>query len=409
MATEYTTITAILYKSKTLANGEHPIMLRVSKNRKRTYSSLQISCRPDLWDDAKNLPKKKHPHKDHIEAIISKSITAHKDKLMEMKHDGKDFTPDVLIAEATKKTKRTTLFSFFEEKIQSLKDRKQIGNSKVYQDTLNQVKKFTNSKDITFSQVDFGFLLKLETYFKAKGISDNALSVRFRTIRAIFNAAIAENYIKKDNYPFTKFKIAERYSTKTRKRAITKEDIKNIEKVNFEKGSTVYEAQQYFLFIYYAQGINFMDISHLKWSNLIDGRIFYTRAKTGGEMNIKLPAPALSIIENFKNTETVAMDDYIFPVLSKDFHKTPMQQHNRIRKVMSRLNKDLKEVAEKAEVKAHLTTYVARHTFATVLKRSGVSTAIISQSMGHQTEAITQTYLNSFENNIIDEAMENLL
>lgn len=384
-------------------------MLRVSKNRSRSYMSLGISCLAKDWDDDKNLLKKKHPYKERYDGIITKAIAAFNDKLVEFKHDGKDFTPDVLISEASKPTKKTTVFNFFELKIQELNDRKQIGNAKVYKDTLNQLKKFTSNKDITFSQVDYSFLIKFETALKAKGVSDNALSVRFRTLRAVFNAAIAENYVKKDLYPFDKFKITERYSTKTKKRAITKEDIKLIAALDLEKGSTIFEAQQYFLFSYYGQGINFMDISYLKWKNLINGRIYYTRAKTGSEMSFKLPAPALAIIENLKYKPTPKQEDFIFPILNKDFHLTPTQQHNRIRKVMSRVNKDLKTIAEKAGISVPLTTYVARHTFATVLKRSGVSTAIISESMGHQTEAITQTYLKSFENSIIDEAMENLL
>ena len=409
MATEYTTVAAILYKSKTLANGEHPIMLRVSKNRVRKYISLGISCHAKDWDEKNRLPKRTHPYKDKFDSIIRRAEREHNDKLIDFKHEGKDFTPDVLIAEARKSLMKTTVLSYFAIKIQHLKDCKQVGNAKVYNDTCNQLKAFTRDKDLTFSQLDHSFLLKLEAHMKAKGLADNGISVRFRTIRALFNAAITENYIKKDLYPFDKFKISERYNTKTQKRAIAKDDIKKVEEVKPKKGSTAFEAQQYFLFSYYGQGINFVDMAHLKWGNIINGRVFYKRAKTGSELNFKLPAPALAIIEPWKPSANPAKDDYVFPILNKDVHKMPTQQYNRIHKILTRVNKDLKQIGKEAKIDTPLTTYVARHTFATVLKRSGVSTAIISESMGHKTEAITQTYLKDFENSIIDEAMENLL
>ncbi|TKC00180.1 site-specific integrase [Pedobacter cryophilus] len=409
MATEYTTIKAILFKSKTLSNGEHPIMLRVTKNRVRKYISLGISCHSKDWNEKDNLPKKSHPHKSIIDKIISKKVAEYNDALMNLKSEDKDFTPDVLINKASKPISKITVFNFFEQKIQQLKDAKQIGNSKVYNDTRNKLKKFLDNKDITFSQIDYNFLLKFETSLKADGLSDTGISVRMRTLRALFNAAIEENYAKRDNYPFHKFKITERYNTKTQKRAITKEELKKIEALVFKQGSSEFEAQQYFLFSYYGQGINFVDVAHLKWVNLIDGRIYYKRAKTGTELNFKLPAPALKIIEFWRISNNPPKDDYIFSILNKQTHITPTQQHNRIHKVLTRVNQDLKEIGKMAEIGIPLTSYVARHTFATVLKKSGVSTAIISESMGHQTEAITQTYLKSFENSIIDEAMENLL
>ena len=251
MASEYTTISVILYKSKTLSNGEHPIMLRVSKNRVRKYISLGVSCNIDDWDFKQSLPKKRHPNKDTVDSIIARALKEHKDKLMDFKHEGKDFTPDVLIAETNKSVRKTTVLNYFAQKIQHLKDCKQIGNSKVYNDTCSQLKIFTGNRDITFSQLDYNLLLKFEGSLKVKGISDNAISVRFRTIRALFNSAIAEGYAKKDLYPFDKFKISERYSTKTQKRAITKEDVKKVEAVVLKKDSAAFEAQQYFLFSYY--------------------------------------------------------------------------------------------------------------------------------------------------------------
>ena len=251
MATEYTTVAVILYKSKMLSNGEHPLMLRVSKNRVRKYVALGISCHSKNWDSKINLPKRNHPHKEKYDSIISNAIIQYKNKIIDFKHEGKDFTPDVLISEANNLFKRTTVFKYFEFKVQTLKEANQIGNSNVYRDTFNQLKKFNNNRDITFSQLDYNFLTKFENFLRAKGLTDNAISVRFRTIRALFNAAIAESYAKKDLYPFHNFKISERFSTKTQKRAISKDDIRKIASLAIDENKLAFEAQQYFLFSYY--------------------------------------------------------------------------------------------------------------------------------------------------------------
>lgn len=409
MATEYTTIAVILFKSKTLANGEHPLMLRVTKNRVRKYIAVGLSCNEKDWDANKNLVKKSHPNKDVMNSIISKALKPYSDKVLDFKNEEKDFTPAVLISEAKNPVKKITVFDYFDLKIQRLKESKQIGNAKVYNDTQNQIKTFNGDKDFTFSQLDYNFLLKFESHLKSKGLTDNAISVRFRTTRALFNAAIAEKYAKEELYPFNQFKISERFSTKTQKRAITKDDIKTVEALKLTEGSAAFEAQQYFLFSYYGQGISFIDMANLKWNNIINDRIFYKRAKTGGELSFKLNQPAFAIIDYWKPVTKIENDSYIFPILNANTHITPTQKHNRVHKVLTRVNKDLKDIGKDAKIETPLTSYVARHTFATVLKRSGVSTAIISESMGHQTEAITQTYLKSFENSIIDEAMGHLL
>ena len=410
MATEYTTVSVILYKSKTLSNGEHPLTVRISKGGIRKHISLGVSCHKDDWDPKNKLPKRSHPNKNKIDAIILKALKKYNDQVIDFKHEEKDFTPDVLITAVRNPTKKTTVFSYFELKIKNLKAANKIGNADIYLSTLNQLKKFTKNKDITFSQIDYEFLVKFETFFRSKGLSDNAISIRFRTLRALFNIAIRENYIKHTFYPFDMYKIAERFDTNTKRRAITKEELQLIEALKIDPRSTAFEAQKYFVFSYYGQGINFGDMAALKWKNLVDGRIFYKRAKTGREINFLLIERTLEIINYWKPVTKTSLESYIFPILNEAVHITATQKHNRIHKVLTRVNRDLKIMAKDLGIEGNVTTYVARHTFATVLKKSkNVNTAVISEAMGHKTEAITQVYLKSFENSIIDEAMENLL
>ena len=162
-----------------------------------------------------------------------------------------------------------------------------------------------------------------------------------------------------------------------------------------------------FIFSYLCGGINFSDIANLKDENIVNGRIYYVRQKTGKAISIQLSDESRDILSRDRTSNDER--GYLFPILDIRIHKTALQKQNRIHKILGRTDKDLKLIAEKCKIEQNLTIYSARHSFATVLKNSGVNVALISETLGHSDLSTTQIYLNSFENNQIDEAMVNLL
>lgn len=116
---------------------------------------------------------------------------------------------------------------------------------------------------------------------------------------------------------------------------------------------------------------------------------------------------AIRIFEYYK-CESSEENEYIFPILNSTYD-SPVKIENRVKKIMTIVNKDLKDIASKAVINETLTTYVARHTFANVMKRSGISNSIIKETMGHDSEKTTQIYLDSFENHVLDDATKALL
>ena len=151
-------------------------------------------------------------------------------------------------------------------------------------------------------------------------------------------------------------------------------------------------------------GINFIDIAFLTDANVIEGHLVYTRRKTKQLIQLPLQAKAMEIVQKYRTHTT----SYWFPIFSPE-DKTEALKRKRAAKAMRSVNYYLKNIGKKLNVSTKITTYVARHSFATVLKRSGVNTSIISEAMGHSSEKVTQIYLDSFENDQIDEAMSNLL
>lgn len=402
-----TTVKVILYKSKTLANGEHPLMLRACTNRIRNYLSLGISCDPKLWDETKSEPKRNHPNKDIISSIISQKVNEYKKRVLQESSEGKQLTAKSLIEKVEKKITAQTFTTFVNEKLEQMKASNQLGNVKVYKTMRNAILDYSK-RDIFFSEIDYRFLVGFESHLRERGLSEVSLSNRFRTLKALFNEAILQNVVLKEHYPFDKYKVS-KFDLSTRKRAITKAEMMKVFELELPPYSMQSEARHYFLFSYLGQGITFIDIASLQWKNLVNGRIFYKRIKTGKEINFKLSDKALDIIEQYRKTSKNKPEDYIFPILDKDRHKTPVQMDNRIRKVLKRVNRDLKKIAEQAGLDAPLTTYVARHTYATVLKKSGVNISVISEAMGHSNATVTEIYLKELENNDIDQANESLI
>ncbi|XWN35693.1 MAG: site-specific integrase [Roseivirga sp.] len=401
-------IAVILYKTNTLASGEHPLMLRVSQNKVRKYVALGISCSPLLWDFNKNAPRKHHPNKGYLEAIIAHKLAAYHAKLLEMKADNVPLSPQGLI-KAMEKTKHVQeVFAFLEELIERFEQSGRIGNANLYKDTRRALKLFSPNTPLLFTDIDPKFLSQYEVFLRSRNLAENSVFTYFKTLRALFNKAIHEGLVKEELYPFKRFNVS-KFNTTTQKRAITKAEIKQIASLPIDPTSTLYEARHYFLFSYYGQGINFRDIAFLCWKDLIEDRIFYQRAKTKKQLQFKLLPPAEAIIEEFRPLTGDAPDNYMFPILNRAVHLTPTQINDRLEKVLKRMNKGLKEIAQLAGISTHLTMYVARHTYATVLKRSGVAIPVISEAMGHATPVITQTYLKSFEDEVIDEANTFLL
>ncbi|HKR04588.1 MAG TPA: site-specific integrase [Bacteroidia bacterium] len=394
-----------LFEGKKLRNGEHPIVIQVIRDRKRKIISLGHSCSINLWDYKQGIPKKKHPNFKELSIKIGNAINDARKLQLNLENEKKDFTLNEFEQKFRNKNKKLTVLTFIDLIIQNLIKANKIGNADVYKYSRRELIKFMNGADFTFSEIDQSFLRKFEMFFQERGLMGNSIGLNFRTLRSIYNKAISEGYAKKSEYPFYEFKIS-KFNTETQRRAIQKTEISKIIKYHAKKTSITFHSKNYFLFSFYTRGMNFIDMAKLTWDNIIDDRIIYERSKTGKKQNVKLLMPALKILNYYKKLKK---DKYVFPILNDSIHKTPLSINYRVEKMTKITNAGLKEIASDVGIKVNLTTYVARHSWATILKHEGVSTPIISEGLGHLTEETTQVYLDSFGNEILDNANEVLL
>jgi integrase len=443
------TVKVVYFTSKTLADGAHPFVVRITKNRKQVYRYTGLSLHPKYWNADKKEIRRSYPEPGREKLINDLEGWRKKFEAAAVTLAGNDEQHEAVTvfkkaAEGRQTQRRIKLLAYIEELASSMESIGKVGNAGVYRDLGNQLAKFVGAEynapepplgkgqeaekadwvkqhDIPFDRVSVNFCNEWEATLRATNIEEITMSLRFRTLRAVLNKAIAAELAKADSYPFART-VAERhkfqvgkFDVTTAKRAISRDELRRLESLEV---TTVRErfAKDVFLFSFYCGGINFVDLAQLRWRNLTgvdtEGypqRLHYIRQKTGGRLSFKLLLPAALIVAAYRPLTYSTPDSYVFPVLDLFTHKTPTQIKNRLHKVLGQVNKDLKHLGEQAGIATPITTYVARHSFATTLKMSGANTAVISQAMGHKSEAVTAVYLDSFASDVIDASLEALL
>lgn len=275
-------ISIVCFKSKVLANGEHPLMLRISQGKLRYFKSLGISIKSSSWNFDKEEPKRNYPNREQLLNIMNLTRQKYVNMMFELKMLGKDFTPQSLAESVEKSTNKQNVGAYIQHIIQYMTAEKRLGNAKAYTGCYNSLLKFTGNLDIPFTDIDVSWLKRYELYLRERGNSDNTIGIRMRELRAVYNKAIEDNVVNEKYYPFTKFKISH-YRKGKCKRAITKSEINKIINIDLS-GITTYHSpllclsKDLFTFSYLCCGTNMIGIAYLKYSDIINGRIFFCTA-----------------------------------------------------------------------------------------------------------------------------------
>jgi site-specific recombinase XerD len=386
--------TIILNTFKEKNDGSHPVVLQIIKDRKKKIVYIGHYVKKENWDFDKNLPTAKHPNSTRLKNIIRNKLTEAERIILDFEDKNKPFTVDDIVNKLNASEKSEMLFKFWEEIIAKLIELKHIGNSTIYQHTLDVFKEFMENKDLYIKHVDAKLLERFREFLIKRGCMVNTISIHLRTLRAVYNKAIRETAVSGDLYPFKNFKIS---TEETKKRAIKKDDIEKIINLDLNSKKDMEYARDLFLFSFYMRGMSFIDISYLKVNNIIGDRIYYTRKKTRQKFSIKITEKARNIIKKYN--DLTDSNSYLFPILKREG-----EEFLDYRNAMRLTNKKLKKMSEMAKLSEIVSTYVARHSWATIAKRSGIPIAVISEGLGHDSEETTQIYLDSFENDVLDNA-----
>ena len=306
------------------------------------------------------------------------------------------FTADDVITMFHKQTKESSLFTFMHGVIAQLKQLGKVRTSETYTATLKSFMAFRENQDVPIDGINSDLMLLYEAHLKARDVRMNTISFYMRNLRAVYNRAV-EKGLTPQNNPFRHVYTG---VDKTIKRAIPIKAIKELKELDLSLKPSLDFARDMFMFSFYTRGMSFVDMAYLKKLDLKNGILTYRRRKTGQQLTIKWEKCIEDVVSKYPNNET----DFLLPIIKKQ-GKERKQYDNALHLV----NYHLKELSTMLKLQRPLTMYVARHSWASAAKAKNIPLSVISEGMGHDSEATTQIYLASLETSVVDNANKKIL
>lgn len=435
-----TKIRAVLFTGKTYKDGSHPIMIRITQNRKRIYKAVGYSVVVDAWDDdtqqvyekkpsiskrqetqlspaklAELKDRYKHAIVVHNAAHINTAIQDNLDEIegisqkIKVNEESLDLRNIKSKMTAPAEGDRNKSFLVFGRGYRdNYKKTQSIGTYKRYKTVLTKLEDFLGRTDFLFADLTPQFLKDYEAHLISKHNKTSTINANMKAIRAIYYAAIAEQIIPADKNPFFVYKL--KADNKAKKDKLTVDEIIAIEGLKLKRNSVIAHVKNFFLFSFYCAGIRASDVLQLKWKNVTaEGRLEYHMEKTGAYKSVSLMPKACAILESYK-VDGCTTDDYIFPFIDTTLNlKDCMVLFNQISSCTAVINKYLKDVAKEAKIQKVLSTHIARHSFSDIARKKKASVYDISKMLGHSSIKITEAYLASLDVDSQDDAMKSIL
>lgn len=295
--------------------------------------------------------------------------------------------------------KKGNLISFM---AQVSKEREQSGNlgtAHVYRSTLNAIVRFLNSDRLLFQEITPAWLKRFEVSLRARGCSWNTVSTYLRTLRAVYNRAVDQ---QKAEYVPRLFRSVYTGTRAERDRSLDDEDMKKVfTPLSPEEGTpAMRSAQEKFILMFLLRGLPFVDLAYLRKSDLHGNVITYRRHKTGRPLSVTLTPEAMALLQKYMNRDPSS--PYLFSILrTKEGTKEIYREYQL---ALRSFNYQLDLLGKFLGLGERLSSYVARHTWATTAYYCEIHPGIISEAMGHSSITVTETYLKPFRNKKIDEA-----
>lgn len=378
-------------------DGTYPVKLRVTFQRKQQYYPTGIDLNETQWEKV-GKPK---PREDFIRDTkrLLESFTNRADKII---REMPLFTFDEFETRyiGTAQAPSDSVFAGFERYINQLKREGRAGTASSYQCATNSLQNYHGKKIVlTYRDIDPQWLKGFEQWMIGSGNSITTVGIYLRSLRTIYNQAVEDGAIDREVYPFTK----RRYQIPTgrnTKKALTLADIEKIFHYDAEPGSAEERARDLWIFSYLCNGMNPKDMARLTYQQIGEKQIRFVRAKTERtKRDVKAITVAVTddvrrIIDQW-GEKPASPQRYVFGVLKHGM--SAERELAVVRQFTKTINKYVGRIALALGIDKDVTTYTARHSFSTVLKRSGAPIEFISESLGHQDIRTTESYLDSFE------------
>lgn len=384
-------------RPSTIADCEGTIYYQIIHDRKVRQLLTNYKLFPAEWDERRSMVTAgRNSERKSFILSIRERIRWDMERLTKIGRkldaEGLIYTADEVIDEFNRYAHEYSLFNFMESLIARLKQNGKIRTSETYRSTLNSFKKYRKDKDIMLDCITSETIEGYEAWHRKRGVAPNTISFYTRILRAVYNRAVEDDIIENRN-PFRHVYTG---VDKTVKRALPLALIKKIKVLDLSLLPTLDYARDMFLMSFYLRGMSFIDMAFLRKTDLKNRYVTYRRRKTGQQLIIEWTKEMQMILDKYPENNS----DYLLPII----RNPGTNERCAYRNAGYNINHNLKRIAEMVGITIPLTLYVARHSWASAAKAKGIPVSVISEGMGHDSEATTQIYLASLDTSAVDKA-----
>lgn len=439
----------VLWKSYQKNDGTYALAVRITQNRKPRYVFTGKYILAKDWDEVNSRVKRSHPNSARLNNLLLKKLAAANDIALEADTTTDSATSKEIQKKVRRKGGSVSFFEFGAERIKSkyqsctfsvakpelsilynihefisynraepkqkvidaIKQRRKDRISKSRKEGylfLEEVKReFSRNKSLHFEDINQSFLKNFKVFCSSYlGQKTRTITNQLIFIRTLFNSAIRDSIVDDKHYPFAGVK--EKIRVKSgHKIGLTREEIKLIEQIDLKQGTTIWHTRNIWLFSYYFAGIRISDVLEMKWSDFMDGRLFYTMNKNEKPVSLIIPEKAATILEFYKHDKRTK-NDFVFPYLKKADPENERDLYVKTRNASTLMNKYLKMIAIQCDIDKNLSNHIARHSFGNIAGDT-ISPLMLQKLYRHSDLKTTINYQANFIHKDADDALLSVL
>jgi len=389
----------VKFRASSVKTREGALYYRVIHNRMVKQIHTGYRLHPSEWDADRSdivlhhgLEEGRRHYLLSLRSAIADGIARLRTIIARLERANDSYTTEKVAELYAAATGRGGFIAFARQLVGELTQIGKKRTAETYTTALNRFSRFCGECDLPFEKMDSNLMVAYETHLRATGICPNSTSFYMRNLRAIYNRAVEREMAVQHN----PFRYVYTGVDKTLKRAVPLKDIRRIRDLDLTLEPAMDYARDLFLFSFYTRGMSFVDMAYLKKKNLQHGILSYRRQKTGQQLFIKWEKPMQEIVAKYDTSGT----PYLLPIIRNPEADDRRQYKNAAHLV----NDKLKRLGRQLGLPVPLTSYVARHAWASIAKSKNIPIATISEAMGHDSENTTRIYLAALDTSVVDKA-----
>lgn len=383
-------------KPSVVADKRMPIFLQLICNRRVKRIVLELQVSEKEWQQETqtvsippNTENKRIAELMQIRETLGKEMKT-VEAITQNLCEKADCSVEKIVQKYRESKQYTFWLAYIRQAIKKKQTERSAATARNYQSACNAFLKFLGGQDLPIDNVDEALLEKFGKYLLDKGISRNTIASYFRNLKAVWNMAVKDHIIEAQPSPFRNISTS---IEKTEKRAISEKYIRKLETLDLKNAPGLTLARDLFLFCFLVRGMTFVDLAYLTPANIQGKYLIYVRRKTGQKLKVELLPAMLKIIRKYQTPDQY----YLFPILKNK--EVSWKEYDSALRLQ---NKRLKILGD--QIGIHLSTYVARHSWASIAKQKGIPEEVISDCMGHTSVRTTRIYICSLDNSKLDKA-----